>query len=165
MIATCETCREYETSHQKESLIPHEVPSRPWEQVGVDLFELNRKEYMIRVDYYSNFWEIDRLTSTTSSAVVLKLKNHFARYGYPDRLISENGPQFVSSEFRKFANDWDFEHRTSSAGNSKANGKVESAVKTAKNLLRKALSAGTDPYIAILDYRNTRTQGMESSPA
>ena len=72
-----------------------------------------------------------------------------------------NGPQFVSSEIRKFANDWDFEYRTSSPGNSKANGKVEKA----KNLLRKALSAGTDPYIAILDYRNTPTQGMESSPA
>ena len=100
---------------------------------------------MITVDYYSNFWEIDRLTSTTSSAVVLKLKNHFAHYGCPNRLISDNGPQFVSSEFRKFANDWDFEHRTSSPGNSKANGKVESAVKTAKNLLRKALSARTDP--------------------
>ncbi|KAK2564109.1 hypothetical protein P5673_012335 [Acropora cervicornis] len=53
----------------------------------------------------------------------------------------------------------------SSPGNSKANGKVESAVKTAKNLLRKALSARTDPHIAILDYRNTPTQGMESSPA
>ena len=60
---------------------------------------------------------------------------------------------------------WDFKHRTSSPGNSKANSKVESAVKTAKNLLRKALSAGTDPYIAILDYRNTPTQGMASSPA
>ena len=38
-------------------------------------------------------------------------------------------------------------------------------MKTAKNLLRKALSAGTDPYITIFDYRNTPTQGMESSPA
>ena len=38
-------------------------------------------------------------------------------------------------------------------------------MKTAKNLLRKALGAGTDPYIIILDYRNTPTQGMESSPA
>ena len=96
---------------------------------------------------------------------MLKLKNHFAHYGYPDRLISDNGPQFVSSEFRKFAKDWDFEHRTSSPGNSKDNGKVKSAVKTAKNLLRKVLSARTDPYIAILDYRNTPTQGMESNPA
>ena len=25
MIATCETCRKYETSHKKESLIPHKV--------------------------------------------------------------------------------------------------------------------------------------------
>lgn len=123
MIAACETCRTYETSHHKESLMPHKIPNRPWEQVAVDLFELNKKEYLITVDYYSNFWEIDRLTSTTSSAVVLKLKNHFARYGCPNRLISDNGPQFVSSEFRKFANDWDFEHRTSSPGNSKANGK------------------------------------------
>ena len=36
-----------------------------WEQVAVDLFELNKKEYVITVDYYSNFWDIDRLTSTT----------------------------------------------------------------------------------------------------
>lgn len=27
---------------RKESLMPHEVFSRPWEQVGVDLFELNK---------------------------------------------------------------------------------------------------------------------------
>ena len=79
-------------------------------------------------------------------------------------MISDNGPQFVSSEFKKFSKEWDYEQRTSSPGNSKGNGKVESAVKTAKNLIRKALDAGTDPYLAILDYRNTPTQGMESSP-
>ena len=129
-----------------------------------DLFELNRKEYMVTVDYFSNFWEVDRLTSTTSAAIILQLKNHFARYGCPDRLISDNGPQFASSEFAEFAKEWDFEHRTSSPGNSKANRKVESAVKTAKNLIRKALESRTDPYIAILEYRNTPMQGMESSP-
>ena len=153
MIETCETCRKYETCHQKESLIPHEVPSRPWKQVGVDLFELNKKEYLITVDYYSNFCEVDRLTSTTSSAVLLKLKNHFARYGCPNHLISDYG--LSSHHQSKFTNDWDFEHRTSSLGNSNTNGKVESA----------ALSARTDPYIAILDYRNTATQGIESNPA
>jgi transposase InsO family protein len=79
-------------------------------------------------------------------------------------MISDNGPQFVSSEFKKFSKEWDFEQRTSSPGNSKGNGKFESAVKTAKNLIRKALDAGTDPYLAILDYRNTGAQGMESSP-
>ena len=142
--------------------MPHEVPSRPREQIRVDLFELNKKEFMVTVDNHSNFWEVDRLTSTTSAAIILKLKNHFARYGCPDRLISDK--QFTSSEFTKFAKEWDFEHSTNSPGNSKANGKVESAVKTAKNLIRKALDSRTDPFIAILNYRNTPTQGMESSP-
>ena len=97
--------------------------------------------------------------------MILKLKNHFARYGCPEQVISDNGPQFSSEEFAQFAIQGDFVHRTSSPGNSKANGKAESAVKTAKSLLRKAIDANTDPYLAFLDYRNTPTQGMESSPA
>jgi hypothetical protein len=96
--------------------------------------------------------------------VILKLRNHFGRYGRPNRVISDNGPQFAAEEFATFAGAWDFEHITSSPGNSKANGKAEAAVKTAKMLIRKALEARTDPYLAILDYRNTPTQGMESSP-
>ena len=165
MITACETCRTYETTPQKETLMPHEVTSRPWEQVGADLFTLNGTEYLVTSDYYSNFFEIDRLPNTRSSTVITKLKNHFARYGCPERVISDNGPQFYSDEFVQFAKQWDFVHRTSSPGNSKANGKAESAVKTAKKLLRKASDAKTDPYLAFLDYRNTPTQGMESSPA
>ena len=43
--------------------------------------------------------------------------------------------------------------------------KAESGVKTAKRLLRKSIRAGTDPYLAFLDYRNTPTQAMTTSPA
>ncbi|XP_028419155.1 uncharacterized protein K02A2.6-like [Dendronephthya gigantea] len=165
LVASCEVCRTYETAQQKETLMPNEIQSRPWEQVGVDLFTFDKKDYMITVDYFSNFCEIDRLTSTKTSMIILKLKNHFARYGCPERVISDNGPQFSAEEFVTFADTWNFEHLTSSPGNSKANGKAESAVKMAKRLIRKAVEGGADPYLAILDYRNTPTQGMESSPA
>ena len=117
------------------------------------------------VDYYSNLWEVDKLPNTKANTIILKLKNHFARYGCPDTMISDNGPQFACKEFKTFAQTWEVEHRTISPGNSQAIGKVESAVKTAKRLLRKACKAGTDPYLAILDYRNTPTQGVGSSPA
>ena len=60
-IAACDTCRKYETGQQKETLQPHETPSRPWERVSCDLFTWDSKEYLITVDYYSNFWEVDRL--------------------------------------------------------------------------------------------------------
>ena len=42
---------------------------------------------------------------------------------------------------------------------------AESAVKTAKKLLVKAVESGRDPYIAILDYRNTPMQDSGFSPA
>ena len=165
MIAACETCRKYEKSQPNQPLMPLEIPSRPWERIGVDLFTFDNKDFLITVDYFSNFWEIDKLNNTLASTVILRLKSHFARYGCPDQVVSDNGPQFDCQEFRKFAEAWDFEHTPSSPGNSKANGKAESAVKTAKSLLRKALDSGKDPYMAILDYRNTPTQGMDSSPA
>ena len=117
------------------------------------------------VDYFSNFWEIDRLHNATAATVILKLKNHFARYGCPDILISDNGTQFTSGEFTEFAESWNFEHRTSSPYNSKGNRKVESAVKMAKKILRKSKDAGSDPFMGILDYRNTPTQGMDTSPS
>ena len=80
-------------------------------------------------------------------------------------MISDSGPQFTSDEFANFAKTWDFQHLTSSPGNSKANGKAESAVKKAKRILKKSIRAGTDPYLAVLDYKNTPTQGMATSPA
>lgn len=95
--------------------------------------------------------------------MVLKLKSHFTRYRCPAKLLN-NGPQFTSDTFQKFAGTWDFEHLTSSPGNPKANRKAESAVKTPKNHLRKALDSERDPYMAILDYRNTLTQGLDASP-
>ena len=97
--------------------------------------------------------------------MIKKLKTHFARYGCPNQVVSDNGPQFACDEFAKFAVEWDFDHTHSSPAHSKSNGKAESAVKTAKKLLRKAKDAKTDPYLAILDCRNTPTQGIDSSPA
>ena len=57
---------------------------------------------------------------------------------------------------------WDFEHRTISPRYGKSNGKVESAVKMAKRLLRKSMDAKTDQYMTLLDFR--LTQGLTSSP-
>ena len=39
------------------------------------------------VDYFSNLFEIDYLSTTTSNTVVKKLKGHMARYGIPDEVV------------------------------------------------------------------------------
>ena len=88
----------------------------------------------------------------------------FSRHGIPEIVISDKGPQYYSVEFTKFAKDWHFQHITSSPRNRQSNGKVESAVKICENIMKKAAVGKFDPYLALLDYRNTPTD-IGSSPA
>ena len=164
-VSTCEACREYERSQTKETLKSHETPSRPWQYVAADLFELEGKSYLVTSDYFSDFFELDHLRSTSSVYVIKKLKAHFARHGIPEQLVTDNGPQFTSRDFLKFSKEWDFDHRTSSPRHSQSNGKAESAVKEAKKILVKCKKAGSDAFLALLDHRNTPPTGIQISPA
>ena len=107
---------------------------------------------------------INVLENTSSGAVIRKLKSQFARHGIPETCMSDNGSQFSSDEFRAFIRQWNFKHITSSPKYPKSNGKVEAAVKSAKTILKKSRKARTDLYLALLEYRNTPTQGMDTSP-
>ena len=167
-IETCDVCRAYDKRRPKENkrrpketLIPHE---RPWAKVGVDLFSYKSRNYLICVDYYSSFWEIDLLEDTWSATVIRKLKAQCTRHGIPETCVSDNGSQFISDEFKEFSRHWSFAHMTSSPTYSQSNGKVEAAIKSAKSVMKKSRKAKTDPYLALLEYRNTPSPGMESSP-
>ena len=163
-ILKCDTCNSYKPAQPREPLMPHEIPSRPWQKVGTDLFLFDQRQYLITVDYYSSFFEVDKLSTTDSRTVIEKLKMQFSRHGIPEIVISDNGPQYACAEFAKFASDWHFQHITSSPRNPQSNGKVESAVKICENIMRKAVRGKFDPYLALLDYRNTPTE-IGSSPA
>ena len=80
-------------------------------------------------------------------------------------LVSDSGPPFNSSEFRNFAALYEFEHRMSSPYHQQSDGKAENAIKTVKRLMQKALEAHSDPYLALLDFRNTPTESFGVSPA
>ena len=79
--------------------------------------------------------------------------------------VTDNGLQLSSSDFLKFSNEWDFDHRTSSSRHSQSNGKAESAVKEAMKILLKCKKAGSDAFLALLDHRNTPPAGIQISPA
>ena len=79
--------------------MPQKVPDRPWSKVAVDLFTLNKEEYIIVVDDYSNFFEFHPLPDTKLPTVLTSLKSQFARHGIPNEVRSANGPQLSASEF------------------------------------------------------------------
>ena len=160
----CKVCLEMKPRNQKETLTQHAPVDQPWEKVGVDLFSIENRDYLVTVDYYSGYWEIDYLPITSSKAVIAKLKGHFARYGVPSVIMSDNGPQFSAAEFKSFVGEWGIQHKTSSPGYPRSNGKAEAAVKAAKNMMRKAIKDNQDQYLALLELRNTPIQSYGQSP-
>ena len=134
-----------------QPLKPSETPIHPWQKIGMDLFEWKGMSYLLLVDYYSRWIDIAFLKTTTSSSVIEHTKSIFAKFGIPEKVVSDNGPQFSSAEFKNFAKSYGFEHNTSSPRYAPANGEAERAVRTVKNLLKKA----KDPNIALLNYRAT----------
>ncbi|GFO47143.1 Pol polyprotein [Plakobranchus ocellatus] len=150
MVRQCNVCAKLRPN-VKEPLLPSSFPEHPWSRVAMDLFDLHGKTYLLLVDYHSRWPEIRLLDRLSSAAVIARLKSIFATHGIPDVLVSDNGPQFASTEFRKFTEEFCFTHTTSSPRYPQANGEAERAVQTIKNLLRKA----SDPYVTLLSYRAT----------
>ncbi len=153
MVKNCVTCAKIRPT-SKEPLLVSSYPRRAWERVGMDLFELNGSIYLIVVCYRSRWPEIRRLTKTTSAGVIAALKGIFSTHGIPDLVISDNGPQFASQEFKQFSEQYNFQHITSSPKYPAANGEAERSVRTIKEILKK----NKDPYLALLSYRTTPLQ-------
>jgi transposase InsO family protein len=150
MVSSCHTCAKARPEH-KEPLMPSSFPSRPWERVAMDLFELKGTMYIIIVDYYSRWAEFRKLDGQTSTQTIEVLKEVYSVHGIPDIVVSDNGPQFASEAFKEFARQYGFVHVTSSPKYPQSNGEAERAVRTMKEILKK----NEDPYLALLSYRTT----------
>ena len=138
----------------------HDIPSRPWQKIGSDLFDWNGKPHLIVVDYYSRYPEVAELGDTKAQTIINKTKSIFSRHGIPETVVSDNGPQYSSEEYRYFAKDYNFCHNTISPRYPQSGGLHEKTVQTMKNILKKCKANGEDPYLALLDYRNTPIDGV-----
>ncbi|XP_059049470.1 uncharacterized protein K02A2.6-like [Achroia grisella] len=150
---------------KKEPLVSHSVPDSPWQKVAVDIFELGGNSYLLAVDYYSKYPELCYLESTTSTSVIINLKRIFSRNGIPETLISDGGPQFSSTQFKEFSIKWEFDHIFSSPEHAQSNGMVERTIQSVKRLLCKSLHENKDPFLAMLEFRNTPIAHNIPSPA
>lgn len=72
------------------------------ERVHIDFCELEGKDFLLMIDVYSKWVNVEEMNSTTSSKTIEVLRGWFTTSGVPTELVSDNGPQFRSEEFELF---------------------------------------------------------------
>jgi hypothetical protein len=81
-----------QSQESEEPMIPHDIPDRPWQKVGADLFEIAGKDYLVIVDYYSKYPEVMLLCDKTASTVVMHFKSVCARQKISEEFVTDNMP-------------------------------------------------------------------------
>ena len=82
-IKNCATCLEYQQMQPKEKIVHHDIPLRPWEVLGADVFHFNNKNYLCIIDYHSKFPIIKRLEGLSAESLTTTKKVMFTKYGIP----------------------------------------------------------------------------------
>jgi transposase InsO family protein len=165
LVSSCSICQEHQASQTKEPLLPNEVPPYAWHTIATDLFTWEQKTYLLVADAYSRYPLVRRMHSLSSASVINLMRSMFDEHGIPQIVKSDNGPQYSSEEFKRFALQYGFRHITSSPHYPKSNGFIERMVQTVKRLFRKARKSNSDPHLAMLAYRATPFDHNTPSPA
>ena len=111
---TCHPCQMVSMPKPPEPLKRTELPLGPWQHISADLMTPSLPSgdhFLVVVDYYSRYMEVEVLKSTTADKVIASLRNIFLTHGLPVSITTDNGRQFISEEFCKFVEVESIEHR------------------------------------------------------
>ena len=124
---TCYGCQLVSRPSPPEPIRSTALPTGPWRDLAIDLLGPlpTGESILVVVDYYSRYYEIDIMRSTVASKVISSLEEIFARHGLPESLTSDNGPQFVATEFTEYMEQQGIRHHRVTAKWPQANGEVE----------------------------------------
>ena len=168
LVKGCTQCQSVRNAPEVAPLHPWLWPSKPWSRVHIDFAgQLCGHSYLILVDTHSKWLEvIDMNSATTSAATIRELRKIFARFGLPEQLVSDNGPQFVSAEFTQFLKSNGVKHIKSAPYHPSTNGIAERFVQSFKRAMLTNESLPLEQRLAsfLLQYRTTVHATTNATP-
>ena len=167
LILNCQLCLKYSQSKCKQPLhmsLGQEISIHPWTKLATDIFHFEGESYLLLVDYTSCFPIVCKLNSMTSQHVINHYKLIFSGYGWPDTLVSDNGPCYASEAFTKTMQEYNVNHITSSPHYQQSNALAENFLQIVKNLFHKGREEGVDLFKTLMIYRNTLLASNLQSP-
>ena len=99
-------------------------------------------------DYFSKWVEVEAYASIKDKDVTKFVwKNNICRFGIPQAIIADNGPQFDSIAFRNFCSELKIQNLYSTPRYSQSNGQVEATNKTLVTTLKKRLKQAKGKWV------------------
>jgi hypothetical protein len=133
----CNICQSLRKDPPPSPLYPWKYPERPWDRIHVDFAEYDSQYFLVVIDAYSKWMEIELMKSTTAEKTVEVMRELFARYGVCRELVSDNGPQFISETFQDFIAGNGIKHTLTAPYHPASNGAAERSVQILKDILKK----------------------------
>lgn len=168
---TCYGCQLVSSPANPEPIKSTPLPSGPWQDLAIDLLGPlpSGESVLVIVDYFSRYYEIEVMRSTTSEKVIECLEKIFTTHGLPQSLRSDNGPQFRSEVFEQYLENNGIEHRKTTPLWPQANGEVERQNRSLLKRMKIAQAEGkewkTEVRKYLVAYRSTPHTTTGVSPA
>ncbi len=148
ILSTCKPCQRYTIIHHSYAPARSITALRPSDHYQIDLMEMpvsldGYKFALVLVDLFTGFVMVEPLRSKHSSVVARELMRMFCIIGFPKRLQSDNGKEFVNSIINSLCNLTGVSRAYIAAYNPRADGKVERAIGAIKSVLKKMLYGTT----------------------
>ena len=133
-VNNCNHCLETRNSPPKAELHPWMWPQRIWHRLHVDFAgPIKGFYYLVIVDATSKWPEIYKTSSLSTDTTIDCLRSCFSRFGIPVVLVSDNGANFTSVQFKSFLKSLGVHHLPTSVHSPSMNGLAERMVQTFKD--------------------------------
>ncbi|RVW89210.1 Retrovirus-related Pol polyprotein from transposon 17.6 [Vitis vinifera] len=176
-VQKCDKCQRYAPiPHMPSAALKSVSGPWPFAQWGMDIVgplpaaPAQKKFLLVATDYFSKWVEAEAYASIKDKDVTKFVwKNIVCRFGIPQIIIADNGPQFDSIAFRNFCSELNIRNSYSTPRYPQSNGQAEATNKTLINALKKRLEQAKGKWVEELPgvlwaYRTTPGRPTGNTP-
>ena len=162
LCSSCEKCQKRKilpNQRRPEPMALRPPPRSPFERVHIDVIgplkktkKENNKFILMMVDSLTKWTIATTLKEQTADEICCSiLKRLICTFGVPNEIVTDNGRQFTSKEFRMFSTTTGFSHHLTSPYHHQSNGQVERPNRTIEEMLAMYTNNELDDWDQHLD--------------
>ena len=170
-ISNCLPCQAVARASTPPSIKFTELPKQRWEHTGADFYgpTPNGQKLLIILDYFSRYPIVEIMNTTTAGRVINCLSRLFAIHGFPNSMLTDNGPPWNSTDMKLSFKARGIKHKRIAPLWPRPNGLTERFTQNINKYIRTSITSKTNwkenLQLLLMNYRNTshHTTGIAPS--